>query len=155
MSHIKPFRKFGYLIILLLVNYHSSLISAVGNWILYVTNTSGNGGQPPSQAVLPITIPHSGTPTQILSTISTAPNGPNPMDIAITPNSELAVVVASDGVSNKVALVNLAMNMVTNSLTNAGNAPVAVAITPNGLRAYVPNLFDNTVAAIDIIGNDT
>jgi YVTN family beta-propeller protein len=149
VSHLKPFSKFGYLMILVLVNYHSSLSSAVSNWILYVTNTSGVVG-PPSYAVLPITIPSSGTPTQTLSTINTTPNGPNPMNIAITPDSELAVVVSSDGVSNQVSLLNLAQNAVINFLTNAGNGPVAVAITPDGNRAYVPNSGDNTVSSIDI-----
>ena len=156
MTNVKLFSKFKYLILFLLVSYHSPLISATGNWILYVTNTSGNGGQPPSYAVLPIKIPRSGTPTQDgLPTISLQPTGPNPMDIAITPNSQLAVAVASDGISSEVALINIANNTVISSLTNAGNAPVAVAITPDGNRAYVPNLFDDTVASIDIKNNNT
>jgi YVTN family beta-propeller protein len=51
---------------------------------------------------------------------------------------------------SRVVVVDTATNQVVGSPIPVGTQPHGVAITPDGLRAYVANTLDNTVSAIDV-----
>lgn len=52
--------------------------------------------------------------------------------------------------SNKVATMNTATDQLVGSPIQVGPSASALAIAPDGLRAYVANYLDNTISVIDI-----
>ena len=83
--------------------------------------------------------------------------GPGPQGIAITPNGRTAYVAdagaivsgQSGALGSTVTPVDLATGKALRPIT-VGNAPIGVAISPDGLTALVTNLNSGSVSAIDI-----
>ena len=65
---------------------------------------------------------------------------------ALTPDGKYLYVTYS----NQVATINTATDKLIGSPSQVGQGAYAIAIAPDGLRAYVANYFDNTVSVIDI-----
>jgi YVTN family beta-propeller protein len=82
--------------------------------------------------------------------VATIPVGPNPVDIAVTPNGSTAYVTNAG--SNSVSVINTTSNTVVATVT-VGFNPVNVAIKPDGTRAYVANARANSVSVIDTSTN--
>jgi YVTN family beta-propeller protein len=87
--------------------------------------------------------------------------GPGPQGIAITPNGRTAYVADAGAIvsgqtgsfGSTVTPVNLAAGKALRAI-KVGNAPVGVAISPDGLTALVTNLNSGSISTIDI-SNDT
>lgn len=54
--------------------------------------------------------------------------------------------------NNLVSVIDTATNEVID-IISVGNYPQAVAVSPDGIRAYVANTNDNTVSVIDTTTN--
>jgi YVTN family beta-propeller protein len=96
--------------------------------------------------------------TSTVSVISTATNtvaatvtvGPNPLEVAVTPNGLYAY--ATNYTSGTVSVISTATNTVVATIT-VGTNPQDVAVTPNGLYAYVANNGTGTVSVISTATN--
>lgn len=75
------------------------------------------------------------------------PNGPR--SLAMDPRDRNLFLYVVCELGNTVAVVDR-RNRLVNRTINVGNAPYAMAITPNGTRGFVTNQNDNTVSVIDI-----
>ena len=82
--------------------------------------------------------------------VTTVPVGPNPVDIAVTPNGSTAYVTNAG--SNSVSAINTTSNTVVATVT-VGFSPVHVAIKADGTRAYVANARSNSISVIDTSTN--
>ena len=82
--------------------------------------------------------------------VATIPVGPNPVNIAVTPNGTSAYVTNAG--SNTVSVINTATNTVVATVPVGAN-PVNVAVTPNGASAYVTNAGSNSVSVINTATN--
>jgi DNA-binding beta-propeller fold protein YncE len=75
--------------------------------------------------------------------------GPEPRAIALTPDGKWVVVIAKEG-EKAVSIID------TKTLTthfvrlNSGSSPVAIAITPNGKKAYVAHGEKEVISIIDL-----
>ncbi len=102
--------------------------------------------------------PNSGTPIGRASAIDTATNtagrritvGPDPQNVAITPNG--AIVYVADAGNNTVTPIDTATNTAGTPITVGAN-PEGIAVTPNGATAYVANTGTTTVTPINIATN--
>jgi DNA-binding beta-propeller fold protein YncE len=65
---------------------------------------------------------------------------------ALTPDGKYLCVTCL----NNVAVMNTATDQLVGSPVQVGQGALAIAIAPDGLRAYVTNYSDNTVSVIDI-----
>jgi YVTN family beta-propeller protein len=72
-------------------------------------------------------------------------SGSNPLDPASVPQTE--TVVANYG-SNSVSLISPTGGLIRH--VEVGEKPLGVAMTPNGMKAYITNYGANTVSVVDI-----
>lgn len=56
----------------------------------------------------------------------------------------------SDTFNNNIIPINLSSDTLESPISTGGSKPSSIAITPNGLTAYVVNRFSNNVTAIDL-----
>ena len=97
---------------------------------------------------------------QISATITL---GVQPAGVAVTPNSEFIYVTNYNtlylgaeftnltAMTGTVNIIDAATNKVLSPVIVVGQSPGAVAILPNGTRAYVTNYSSNNVSVIDIV----
>ncbi|CAM3679376.1 YncE family protein [Paenibacillus lactis] len=83
--------------------------------------------------------------------IATIPVGPNPTDIAITPDGSRAYVTI--GGNDTVVIIHIAMNTVIAPTIPVGDGPSGIAITPDGTRAYVTNTLSPFISIINTSSN--
>lgn len=119
---------------------HQSYFVFKGAWEVYIGNRNSHN----------VTNIH--TLTDTFTTIQT--NGIAPSDIAMTPNGTKALV-SNRPSSNNVNAIDTATNTFVNipSVNMTGTQPYAVAILPDGKKAYVANFGTGDVSVIDIITN--
>lgn len=83
--------------------------------------------------------------------IATIPVGYGPQELAVTPDGG-RVYVANWG--NSVSVIDAGSNTVTATISlSLGTAPGGVAVTPDGLHAYVTGFQSNSVSVIDTKSN--
>jgi YVTN family beta-propeller protein len=96
------------------------------------------------------------TATNAVSTIINFPAGAVPYAVAMTPDLKKVYVTSMDstntcGPATGVYIIDIAtQSLESTSPITVGCEPTDIAITPDGLRAYVANQFDGTVSVIDI-----
>jgi YVTN family beta-propeller protein len=78
--------------------------------------------------------------------LATVPVGPNPANVAVTPDGTKAYVTNAG--ANSVSVINTGNNTVSATVT-VGPHPVDVAVTPDGTKAYVTNAGANSVSVIN------
>ncbi|WP_101947729.1 beta-propeller fold lactonase family protein [Mycobacterium sp. 3519A] len=76
--------------------------------------------------------------------------GPQPADVAVSPDGATAYVVNQG--DNTVSVIDTATNTVSHTVA-VGDNSVAVAASPDGSRVYVVNRFDDSVSVIDTATN--
>lgn len=105
-----------------------------------------------------------GTTVMVINTrsntiLTTIPLGMQPCGIAATPNGNFVYVSHFDSVDSgsgivygqgPINIINTQNQQVLGRVLVAGRAPTAIAINPDGTRAYVANYADDTVTVIDI-----
>jgi YVTN family beta-propeller protein len=88
---------------------------------------------------------------KVTSTINlNANNGAYALGCAITPDGKYVYVPNQS--ARTVVVISTLTDTVVGDPVSVGNTPGLIAIAPNGKRAYVTNLFDNSVSIIQITG---
>jgi DNA-binding beta-propeller fold protein YncE len=67
-------------------------------------------------------------------------------------NTGWEVRLCSEPSARTVVVISTQLDAVIGEPVAVGNTPGLIAIAPDGKRAYVTNLFDNTVSIIQITG---
>ncbi|MGR9045806.1 MAG: hypothetical protein ACU83N_10950, partial [Gammaproteobacteria bacterium] len=76
------------------------------------------------------------------------PVSPEPVAIALTPDGKW-LLVANAGNANSVSMIDTRTLVVAGSV-NLNHTPAAIAIAPNGLKAYVASGNDSSISVIDL-----
>ncbi len=124
----------------------------------YVTNFGSNNFSPVGTTVSVINL----ATNQISATINL---GTQPAGVAITPDGKFVYVTnyntlylgagftdLTPGVGT-VNVIDTSNNQVLKPVIVVGSSPGAIAISPNGTRAYVTNYSSNNVSVINIVDN--
>jgi YVTN family beta-propeller protein len=74
------------------------------------------------------------------------------ISISALPAQAQPFACVSNYADNTVSVIDIASNAVT-ATVQVGQGPIGVAITPDGIRAYVTNSRDGTVSVIDLASN--
>ncbi len=88
--------------------------------------------------------------TQYL-TVNSPPEGDGPRQVVFTPDGSTALIV-NQGTGTEpgtLTYFDVATGTITRTVT-LGLLPVDVAVTPDGTKAVVPNVFSNTVSIVDL-----
>ena len=124
----KPFKPYGGI-----------AVSHLGDFV-YVTNYVDSGT---------VSVINTATNTEIDTGPITV--GSLPVGISIEPNNALYAYVANSG-SGTVSVINTALNTVAATI-NVGISPNGISVTPDGLHAYVSDLWNGKVYVIDTVNN--
>ncbi|MBB6215877.1 YVTN family beta-propeller protein [Anaerosolibacter carboniphilus] len=65
----------------------------------------------------------------------------------------LPLAYVTNLLDDSVSVINTAINSVITTIVNVGDAPIGVAITPDGTKAYVTNASGDTVSVINTLTN--
>lgn len=120
---------------------------ATGAPFAYVTNAFATPSAPSSVSVID-------TASNTVSTTIGFPAGSVPFAVAMTPDLKKVYVTSMDststcGPSTGVYIVDTATQALEANPITVGCEPTGIAITPDGLHAYVANQFDGTISVID------
>ncbi|MHC4092006.1 MAG: YncE family protein [Planctomycetota bacterium] len=85
--------------------------------------------------------------------VATAPAGPSPFEMAITPDGAFIYVTNLSTVDRSVSVVETASNTLV-ATVGVGSLPSDVAITPDGAFVYVANEGSSTVSVIETSTNN-